>query len=165
MRYCQHYNRKDLLHVVALSTQLVVRNGFETSESWMALYGSVVIQRAICPQCGRTALVIDRVMACCGTEPPPPTGFKRECLPDGLRHLPPIAARRERLRIQENKCFYCLNTFGMRVLRGRQILRLSVGMGSPSSIRLRPRQLQRQLRCRLLHLQPHEVRQAFQNHR
>jgi hypothetical protein len=93
-------------------------------KSWMALYGSVVIQRAICPQCGRTALVIDRVMACCGTEPPPPTGFKRECLPDGLRHLPPIAARRERLRIQENKCFYCLNTFGMRVLRGRQILRL-----------------------------------------
>ena len=86
--------------------------------TWRALYGNIGMIRAICDQCGGTALVQDGRTACC--EAPVtdmPLQVKRECAPEGVRRLPSLRVRRASLGAQLDRCFYCRRRFGDVVYR------------------------------------------------
>src|SRR3990167_11031147 len=81
----------------------------------MALYGNIAIEKAICPECGKSSFVRNGESVCC-SEPVDglPSRFKRESLSPDVRKLPPVGERRRVLELQENCCFYCGAGFGTR---------------------------------------------------
>jgi 5-methylcytosine-specific restriction endonuclease McrA len=80
-----------------------------------AEFGKIAILRAICPQCGTPALVIQGRMACCGAIPNRDENYiaKREV--EGAQRRPNLGKRVKEiiLKQQGRLCFYCQRPFGI----------------------------------------------------
>lgn len=81
----------------------------------IAMFGTVRMIRALCPNCNRKAFVIDNEFACCDTRVELTLGdadCRRESLGAPRRRNPTSSEKRAILAFQDNKCFYCDRTFG-----------------------------------------------------
>lgn len=93
-----------------------------------ALFGTIALQRAYCPWCEHTALVIDGKIACCGK---PfiidPLRSERESLSPLERQRVPKAKRDAILLEQGGRCIYCGLPFGCTIYRDDRtvVLRLN----------------------------------------
>lgn len=93
----------------------------------LAYYGSVGIQRVTCPECGRSAFVIDNETACCGVEfKLVPKRAKQFSQPPKQRRRPGKADQARILTEQQGCCFYCKNPFGHVVLYKHRLVELKV---------------------------------------
>jgi len=88
------------------------------SKPIMALFGSVQIPMAYCPDCKSNVFIIKNKFACCDKDYPGMSkNYKRMSEPEQKRKLPKLADRKRKLMEQDYKCFYCENTFGTFVTR------------------------------------------------
>ena len=93
--------------------------------AYIGLYGNVPLQKHYCEDCQMFAFVLRGKFLCCDSRADrTPQTYKRESQPAQIRRLPPIEARREVLRLQNNACLYCLRDFGSHVQRGKRIITL-----------------------------------------
>jgi hypothetical protein len=81
-----------------------------------AVYGSIVIPRAFCPDCEEWAFVIKSRLACCDA-PATEEGiararFERMCEAGYKRQIPTREVQRAILEHQGDRCFYCGSAFG-----------------------------------------------------
>lgn len=96
-------------------------------ENYVAFYGSVKIEKAWCRDCDGYAFVIDELLVCCGVRVSGlPTYTKRESEPDVRRANLPASVKREKLKQQGYRCFYCDRAFGSIVHRRGKSVRLRV---------------------------------------
>lgn len=92
-----------------------------------ALYGNVVIPREYCRSCRQWALVIGGRRACCNqTTDLGSRRIKRMSEPALIRRQPSEGEKRQILEMQENRCLYCLKTFGSPVIRKEKLIWLKV---------------------------------------
>lgn len=96
--------------------------------TYIALYGNVKVLKSKCPECKRTAFVIDGCMACCGAKPDQsiPNSYKRESDVPQERKRPPKKDQRRILDLQENRCIYCGRYFGTVVYNGKKNVVLKI---------------------------------------
>ena len=85
------------------------------------------MQRAYCQECKTTALILDGLIQCCDSEYfKEPKAYERMSNPEGTRRLPTRSARNEKLKRQENRCFYCDRLFGNHIFKNGKLHRLRV---------------------------------------
>jgi 5-methylcytosine-specific restriction endonuclease McrA len=75
-----------------------------------ALYGSVALLRAYCPNCRRWTFLIDGVMQCCDQKYDllvEREKIKRMSQSESERSMLPLKLRKEVLKSQDYKCIYC----------------------------------------------------------
>ena len=82
-----------------------------------ALYGSIAIERGICPGCEESALILQGKVACGCDLPADRTvaaaiQYERMIESGYKRVLPPKWVRDALLEDQQNRCFYCGSCFG-----------------------------------------------------
>lgn len=89
----------------------------------MAIYGNVIIPKSYCDDCKGYYFVINGQLACCGKRPfSTPFFYKRESEPVQHRKTPGRKMKQLILNQQDNRCFYCEQTFGSTVERkGKQL--------------------------------------------
>lgn len=85
----------------------------------VACYGTVKILSDVCPECERTAFILDGRFACCGIVAGGslPEAYKRKCEASNPRAQPSAQAKKEIMAAQEGRCFYCELEIGTHVLR------------------------------------------------
>jgi len=90
-------------------------------KQFLCLYGNVGLVRGFCPNCQSEAIILDNKYTCCDFPiETNPEKVKRMIEPISMRKIPPIAERREILKLQNNCCFYCGNEFDSFVWRIRK---------------------------------------------
>lgn len=85
--------------------------------SYFSCYGTTKIPKDVCPDCERSAFIIDGEFACCGLKAAKeePRGYKRECETDQNRKQgPPAAMKKLILAAQDGRCFYCERILGFK---------------------------------------------------
>lgn len=96
----------------------------------IAYYGNVAIERRKCPDCHRFAFVIEGKMACCDREIDDgldwPVKRKRMSICPPGRVGPSDRIKLAILTAQEDKCLYCLRTFGRSVWKGTRRVVLKI---------------------------------------
>jgi 5-methylcytosine-specific restriction endonuclease McrA len=96
-----------------------------SNKSYLGIYGNVILPKAYCDNCERTALVRDGRLQCCDKEIDEiPEYYKREIEPEQKRHLPPKKDRDKQLEEQDYRCFYCLRRFDSTVFRKTRAVKL-----------------------------------------
>ena len=79
-----------------------------------ARYGRIFLKRMYCPECKKMTIIIDGIKQCCdGKE----INFRAKRVVNmtnvrAIRNQPSAKRKRELLKIQNNKCFYCSLAFG-----------------------------------------------------
>jgi hypothetical protein len=95
--------------------------------SYIGLYGSVKLIKALCHECQLPSFILDGYTACCGIPQfEQPLRYYREALTAGRRQPPPLQFRRAQLALQDNRCFYCNRPFHRIVWRGTRSMRLRI---------------------------------------
>lgn len=82
-------------------------------DSHVAIFGSVQIQRARCPECDEMSLVLKNDQSACCDAPVGvrPDGYKRESQPVQRKKNPKAGEMKKILEDQEDRCFYCERGF------------------------------------------------------
>lgn len=86
-------------------------------------YGSVQMTKAVCPRCGKEALALGGVTACCdAASTTDPQGVSRKVGDIVPRGRPTIERQRQALAEQGHLCFWCLQPFGQLEWRKRRLV-------------------------------------------
>jgi hypothetical protein len=74
----------------------------------MSVYGNIVLERGLCPNCREMAFIKNGVYVCCDTPvDSEPKKYHGETEAPPHRHTPPKAEQVKILLEQEDRCFYC----------------------------------------------------------
>lgn len=91
-----------------------------------SLYGSVMLERQVCPQCGEWSIIKDGKTACCDepAEAKARRTAQRMSGGTGIRCKPTKGEQNIILWKQKQSCFYCGRSFGSAVFRNGNIILL-----------------------------------------
>ena len=88
---------------------------YDSMKRHTAYFGNTAIVRDKCPECKRTAFILDGEFACCGasaSREKPIESIRIACSRGPTRKHPPIWVKVNVLATQRNRCLYCLRRFG-----------------------------------------------------
>jgi len=87
------------------------------------MYGTVMLERQICPECGEWALILHNRTACCEVPAEVLARRRAQRMSEGspVRRRPSVREKQRILRAQAYKCFYCNRYFGTLIERAGRI--------------------------------------------
>ncbi len=95
--------------------------------TYIGIYGNIQLPKGYCPRCKMSAFIIDGKLQCCAKPSgSSPKRFKRESQPAHHRKPVPRKIKRELLKMQDHRCFYCEREFETCVYRGNKVFRLRI---------------------------------------
>lgn len=96
----------------------------QSEHGFIAIYGSVAIEKGYCRECRDYSFVVDGKLVCCDTPPSsPPRSYHRVSTSGRIATRLTKAQREAKLKQQNYRCCYCLRPFGNVVIRRtRQIV-------------------------------------------
>lgn len=95
------------------------------SRQHYAIYGDIVLQRTVCPECGDSSLVAQGVTLCCNAAVDfSTTETKRMSRAPFVRRQPSTSVKMALILKQENRCFYCDRLFGTSLVRHGRLWQL-----------------------------------------
>lgn len=97
------------------------------TRGYRGVYGTIILTKSWCSECESYAIVKKGILQCCDSRVlDAPERWKRESLATGTRALPSAQYQREQLDRQDNRCFYCLISFGSIVEHKKRDIRIII---------------------------------------
>ena len=91
-------------------------------------YGNIKIPSHYCPDCKRTAFVIDNELQCCGKKLEEQIYTKFQRISEDVNKRKPLSEKNKKLilDLQNYSCFYCLTPFNFEVKRNGKVIKLKI---------------------------------------